>query len=108
MSVLKSLSAYQMYRLKVQDRVSRRFVLEFLFKEEQFPRSFYHCLLEVQSCLKNLPRNEAAIGVLNEIGKEVIDVDQSGLRQDDLHEFIDELQLGIAKTNTVITETYFE
>jgi hypothetical protein len=45
---------------------------------------------------------------LNEIGKEVIDVDQSGLRQDDLHEFIDELQLGIAKTNTVITETYFE
>jgi uncharacterized alpha-E superfamily protein len=108
MSVLKSLSAYQMYRQKVQDRVSRRFVLKFLFKDRQFPRSFNHCLLEVKTCLKHLPRNDVAISLLSELSEKVKDVDQSGLKQNDLHVFIDELQLGIADLNAVIAKTYFE
>jgi uncharacterized alpha-E superfamily protein len=107
MSVLKSLTAYQMYRRNVQVRVRRPDVLKFLLKDKKFPRSFYHGLLQVKSCLRHLPRNEEAIALLNEVGKKVLRADQAILEQDDLHLFIDELQLGLADLNQLITRTYF-
>ncbi len=108
MSVLKSLTGYQMYRRTMQDRVSRPFVLKFLLKDKQFPRSFFHALLEVKSCLKNLKRNDDAINLLNEVGKKVLRADQAILKQEELHSFIDELQLGLADLHTVISNTYFK
>lgn len=108
MSVLKSLTAYQMYRRTIQVRVRRKDVLKFLFKDKKFPRSFFHALLEVKSCLQNLPRNEASIDLLNEVGKKVLRADQAILQQDELHTFIDELQLGLGELNQSITETYFQ
>jgi uncharacterized alpha-E superfamily protein len=107
MSVLKSLTGYQMYRRTVQERVSRPYVLKFLLKEKSFPRSFFHALLEVKSCLQKLPRNKALITELNELGKLVLRVDQAILEQDELHLFIDELQLGLAGLNQVIARNYF-
>lgn len=107
MSVLKSLTAYQMYRRTIQVRVRRKDVLKFLLKDKKFPRSFFHALLEVKGCLQNLPRNEASIALLNEVGKKVLRADQAILRQDELHAFIDELQLGLGGLNQSITETYF-
>lgn len=108
MSVLKSLSAYQMYRRTIQVRVRRRDVLKFLLKDKQFPRSFFYNLLEVKSCLQGLPRNEASIVLLNEVGKKVLRADQAILQQDELHRFIDELQVGLAELNQSITQTYFQ
>ena len=107
MSVLKSLTGYQMYRRTVQERVSRPFVLKFLLKDKQFPRSFYHALLEVKSCLQDLPNNDEAITLLNEVGKKVLRADQAILQQDELHDFIDELQVGMADLNHAIAKTYF-
>lgn len=107
MSVLKSLTAYQMYRRTVQERVNRPDVLKFLLKDKTFPRSFFHALLEVKSCLKHLPRNESLIGKLNEVGKKVLRVDQAILKQDELHQFIDELQLGLAELHNGISDNYF-
>ncbi|MGB5677183.1 MAG: alpha-E domain-containing protein [Gammaproteobacteria bacterium] len=108
MSVLKSLTGYQMYRRTIQERVSRPFVLKFLLKEKLFPRSFFHALLEVKRCLKHLKRNEDAIGTLNELGKKVLRADQAILKQGELHSFIDELQMGLAELDTVISKTYFK
>ncbi|MCW8908633.1 MAG: alpha-E domain-containing protein [Sedimenticola sp.] len=107
MSVLKSLTAYQMYRRTIQVRVRRKDVLKFLLKDKKFPRSFFHALLEVKSCLQNLPRNESSVTLLNEVGKKVLRADQAILQQDELHAFIDELQLGLGDLNQSITETYF-
>jgi uncharacterized alpha-E superfamily protein len=108
MSVLKSLTAYQMYRRTIQVRVRRKDVLKFLLKDKSFPRSFYHTLLEVKSCLRELPRNEEAIAKLNEVGKKVLRADQAILQQDELHRFIDELQLGLAELSQAITRIYFQ
>ncbi len=108
MSVLKSLTAYQMYRRNIQIRVRRTDVLKFLLKNKNFPRSLYHTLLEVKSCLRHLPRNEEAITLLNEVGKKVLRADQAILEQDKLHHFIDEMQLGLADLNQSITRTYFQ
>lgn len=107
MSVLKSITGYQMYRRAIQERVSRPFVLKFLLKDKQFPRSFYHALLEVKSCLKHLKRNEEAINTLNDVGKKVLRADQAILKQGELQNFIDELQVGLADLHSVISKTYF-
>ena len=107
MSVLKSLTGYQMYRRKVQERVSRPFVLDFLFKDNEFPRSFYHALQEVKFCLEHLPRNKEAVVLLDKVCKNVIKIDLVGLQQEELHHFIDELQLAIADLHSVISKTYF-
>lgn len=108
MSVLKSLTAYQMYRRTFQVRVNRPDVLKFLLKDKKFPRSFYHALLEVKYCLKHLPRNDGLIALLNDVGKKVLRADQAILEQDELHQFIDELQLGLADINKMITSNYFQ
>lgn len=107
MSVLKSLTAYQMYRRTIQERVSRPYVLKFLLKEKDFPRAFLHALLEVKYCLMHLPRNEALIKELNKIARKVLRVDQAMLKQDELHNFLDGLQLGLAKLNSSISRNYF-
>lgn len=106
-SVLKSLTAYQMYRRQVRQRIRRQDVLKFLFQEERFPRSFYHGLCQANSCLNNLPRSEKTLKLLAKLQKNLLDAKLEGFDQGKLHEFIDELQLGIIKINNSIDETYF-
>ena len=48
MSVLKSLSGYQMYRLRMRTRVKRTDVLQFLLRDDQFPRSCQFCLMQLE------------------------------------------------------------
>ncbi len=107
MSVLKSLTAYQMYRRTVQARVSRPYVLEFLLLEKQFPRSFYHAICEVEDCLHGLPHNKEALTVLAKLQKKVLAARPARLKQEKLHRFIDQLQLGLANVHSVIDKTYF-
>ena len=107
MSVLKSLTAYQMYRRAIQVRVRRPDVLKFLFKERNFPRAFYHTICEVESCLTHLPRNKGIRTQLRELQKVVLDVDPATLKQNDLHAFIDLLQLKLIEIHTEIAEVYF-
>jgi len=47
MGVLKSMSAYQMYRREVRVRINREDVLEFLFLDARFPRSLLHSLEQI-------------------------------------------------------------
>ena len=107
MSVLKSLTAYQMYRRTAQERVNRSDVLKFLLKDKNFPRSFLHALLEVKYCLMHLPRNELLIKEVNNIAKKVLRVNQALLKQDGLNKFLDKLQKGLAGLNTGISKNYF-
>ena len=106
-SVLKSLTAYQMYRREMHQRIRRADVLKFLLQEEHFPRSFYHALCQVSACMSNLPRNEKSLQILTKLQKKLLNVSLQELDQQKLHEFIDELQLGIIKINDSITKTYF-
>ncbi len=106
-SVLKSLTAYQMYRREMRQRIRRADVLKFLLQEEHFPRSFYHALCEAHGCLSNLPRNEKPLKLLTKLKKSLLEAKPQEFDQEELHEFIDELQLGVIKINDSIDETYF-
>lgn len=107
MSVLKSLTAYQMYRRTIQVRVRRPDVLKFLLKERKFPRAFYHTICEVESCLKHMPRNREIIKQLKDLEKIVLDADPAMLKQNELHSFLDSLQIRLIDIHTSITSTYF-
>ena len=107
MSVLKSLTAYQMYRREMRLRVRRPDVLAFLLQERRFPRSFYHAVCEVESCLRNLPHSEKPLVALARLQKKVLGARPQRLRQEELHKFIDQLQLGLAKVHGQIAGMYF-
>ncbi|MGW8247869.1 MAG: alpha-E domain-containing protein [Acidiferrobacterales bacterium] len=107
MSVLKSLTAYQMYRRNIQVRVRRPDVLRFLLQERRFPRAFYHAICEVESCLQELPRNEEALASLSVLQKKVLAVKPARLKQERLHKFIDDLQKGLAHVHMAVDKTYF-
>jgi len=105
--VLKSLTAYQMYRREMRVGVRRSDVLRFLLQEKRFPRAFYHTTGEVQHCLETLPRNEKPLKLLRRVQRKVVRVKPEVLEQQDLHLFVDELQLGLAKLHDEIRSTYF-
>ncbi|SER56037.1 Uncharacterized conserved protein, Alpha-E superfamily [Nitrosomonas sp. Nm51] len=106
-SVLKSLTAYQMYRREVHQRIRRTDVLRFLLLQENFPRSFYHGLCQVGNCLGNLPRSNKVLRILTQLQKKLLRAKLQEFDQEKLHTFIDELQLGIIKINDSISKNYF-
>jgi len=105
--VLKSLSAYQMYRRAMQVRVRRPDVLRFLVKERLFPRAFYHALVELESCLMTLPRRKLPLAKVHDLQEVVRESQPDTLKQAALHEFIDRLEVGLIELHREISGTYF-
>jgi uncharacterized alpha-E superfamily protein len=108
MSVLKSLSGYQMYRRHVRLRVNGFDVLRFALKSPIFPRSVYFCIGEGEKCLRKLPRNEGPLRSVVRL-KRIVDEVEIGdlLEQARLHKFIDALQVGLNLAHDQISATYF-
>ena len=107
MSVLKSLSGYQMYRRHMQTRVRRPAVLKFLLQARDFPRALYHCLCEVESSLRDLPRNGKALAIIAAAKETVLKVDLEQLEQEALHIFTDEIELALADLAAQLNVSYF-
>jgi len=107
MSVLKSLSGYQMYRLRMRTRVKRTDVLQFLLRDDQFPRSCQFCLMQVEQALNGLPRSEGVLDVLAGAASFIERAPLATLDQPGLHELIDKLQLHISNVHDMIAGSYF-
>lgn len=107
MSVLKSLSGYQMYRLKMRTRISRTDVLDFLLRDLQFPRACQFCLVQAQQSVAILPRNQRVIELLQQ-ARDFIDAASVGaLDQDGLHRLIDDIQLHVSEVHAAVADCYF-
>ncbi|MCU7554148.1 alpha-E domain-containing protein [Alteromonas sp. ASW11-19] len=107
MGVLKSLTAYQMYRQEMRLRIKREDILNFLLKKETFPRSLSHGLSQLEKCLKELPNPKAVQTRIANVRNELSNLDTSELKQDVLHDVIDDIQLGLLTIHDAINETYF-
>ncbi len=107
MSVLHSLSAYQMYRQHVLDRVNGEDVVTFLLQDGQFPRAVMHCLEKLQTCLRHLPNNTATQEQVLSTIAYLHDANISQLLESGLLEYIDQLQIEIATIHARITDTWF-
>ncbi len=106
-SVLKSLTAYQMYRRSEQIRVQRGPVLRFIFRNRQFPRSVRWCIEHARLGLEHLPRNDASLREVGRIARLLDGTDLTALSQAELHQFVDDVQLGIAELHREIAATWF-
>lgn len=107
MSVLKSLTAYQMYRREVRLQVRRADVIAFLFRDQRFPRAVYHCLCTVADCLQRLPHNEDALRQVGHLQRMISDLKPEAIDQQQLHRLIDDYQHGVAELDGLLAATYF-
>jgi uncharacterized alpha-E superfamily protein len=107
MSVLKSMTAYQMYRREVRMRVKREDVLLFLLLEPRFPRSLVHTIEQVERSISELPSNSQVIDKVRQVRNYLLNAKPSTLIQEKLHEFIDDIQLGLVEVDEKLLEAYF-
>jgi uncharacterized alpha-E superfamily protein len=108
MSVLKSLTAYQMYRRHVRLRVSGNDVLRFLLRDEEFPRSLMFCLRVLETLIADLPGDDdAALRSVTHLQRVVGEMRIEGVRGEALTKRMDELQMALAETHTTMSRTWF-
>ena len=106
-SVLRSLSAYQMFRRTVGAGVSGPEALRFLLQDEQFPRSVEHCMTEVSRSLLELPRYDEPMAGCATVQQLLEDATVATLDAEALHVYVDALQVGIDALHQQVADTYF-
>jgi uncharacterized alpha-E superfamily protein len=108
MSVLKSLSAHQMYRRHVRVRVNGPDVLAFLLRDRLFPRSVVFCLKAAESLLDGLPAQDdlaqrAVLGLMRHLDHAAT----GRLSGRPLSEFLDRIQVELGEINQHVSQTWF-
>lgn len=109
MSVLRSLTAYQMYRRHVRTRVNGPGVLRFLMQNREFPRSVMFCLSTIATTLPQLPPSRKAERAIDRMRALVHDANIEALMKTEngLPSLMDEVQIGLGELHEALSEAYF-
>ena len=107
MNILRSLTAYQMYRQHVKHRVNAEDVVRFLLQDEDFPRAATHVLTTITKVLKHLPNNAKTAKQVEKTLRIVQRGNISKLLDAGLFLYLDDLQIEIAKIHSNIADTWF-
>lgn len=108
-SVLRTLSARQMYRQHVRRPINGFDTLRYLLHDTELPRSYHFCINHLESTLLRFNRNEEPLAMLGSVRDQLISADLKSLAQHplELHQFIDTLQMNMQSVAVAISETYF-
>ena len=107
-SVLKSLTGYQMYRQSMQVSVRQADVRRFLFQHGEFPRSVMHTMGGVAEALGALPTPaEGALRVVARVRRTLFETQVADMGPTDLHSFIDVLQREFIEIHDEVDRAYF-
>ncbi len=107
MNILRSQSAYQMYRQHVKHRIRGEDVVIFLLKDRQFPRSTTHNLETMSKVLVNLPNATRARSQVDKVHGLLQRAKIAKLLEQGLPEFIDRVQVELGKIHGTIADTWF-
>lgn len=108
MSVLKSLTGYQMYRRHVRTRISGPDVLAFLLRDPEFPRAVRFGLGALETLLQGLPgEDDQALRRVARMVRRVNELDLKDIQGERLGELMDQLQLELADIHEAIRQTWF-
>ena len=109
MSVLRSLTGYQMYRKHMRARVNGPGVLRFLLQNREFPRSVMFCLSLVHSTLPLLPDSRRIERALERTRGLMRDANIDALLNTDLGvpRLMDEIQIGLGELHEAFSAAYF-
>ncbi len=106
-TVLDSLSAYQMYRRKMHATVEREHVLWFLFKDDEFPRSFMHCVNAIEEGLGALENSRPCLLAARKAAKDIERTAVEKLTPEEISDMVDVLQHRLDDIHTTIARMYF-
>jgi uncharacterized alpha-E superfamily protein len=113
MALLKSASAYEMYRKRKQHRIDPTHVAEFLILDREFPRSIQFCLLQAERSLHEItgtPANHWQNPAERALGRLRAELDYVTIEEvikQGLHEFLDDLQQQINDVGKKMFEAFF-
>ncbi len=112
MAVLKSASAFEMFR-KEHHNITPRKVADFLIFDSQFPRSIRHCINKAKICLHRITGTPvgAAINLAERrLGRIQADIEYTDIEEVfeiGLHEYLDNMQSRINEVGASIGTTFF-
>lgn len=107
MNVLMSLSAYQMYRQQVRERVNGPDVVRFLLHDNAFPHAIAFGVDALEHALGQLPRSRLPLQANRRLLQKLGRANPDTLLGEGLHAFIDELQIEFANLHAAVVSTWF-
>ena len=111
-AVLKSVSAFEMYRKTHQDGIKPINVVQFLVLNPQFPASVRHCVERVDGCLHRISgtgRDSAGTDPERLIGRlraDLLYLNAGEVVSGDLHDFLSQVQARFITIGNAISQTY--
>lgn len=108
MSVLRSLSALQMYQRAVHGPIDGPEVVRFLLFDHRFPRSVAGCLTEMRSSLLRLPGNEPVLHAVEAVERQLRDCRPAADDGAALDDALDGVQRALSDLSDAITDKYLQ
>jgi uncharacterized alpha-E superfamily protein len=111
-AVLKSVSAFEMYRKTHKDGIKPVNVVQFLVLDPHFPASVRHCVERVDGCLHRISgtgRDTAGTDPERLIGRlraDLLYLNASEIVAGDLHTFLSQVQARFIAIGNAISQTY--
>ena len=111
-AVLRSASAFEMYR-KRYGRIAPRRIVEFLLLDSEFPRAINHSLLGARESVHAISGTPAGMfrnpaeQLLGQLCSELAYAEVDDIIDSGLHEYLDDLQTKMNQVGTGIGETFF-
>lgn len=106
-SLLHSLSSITSYKQYIGPIIEPDSAVDFVLKEASHPRSVIFCLRGIRDELDELDNSVASIAIVEEAIDMLGAFSAKGTRLDDVHAFIDKLQLQLCEINSVISDNWF-
>ncbi|MFN8050964.1 MAG: alpha-E domain-containing protein [Acidimicrobiales bacterium] len=107
MGVLRSLGAMHMYNRCATGSIRGESVVDFLVDDDRFPRSVNHCLLRVDQILAALPARSLPADRAGRLRRIVSDRSGTTFDAQALHDWVDEVQVGIEALHGSLAGTFF-
>lgn len=108
MSVLRSLSALQMYQRSTPGPIDGPDVVRFLLFDHRFPRSVAGCLAEMRQSVLRLPTNDEVMQGVEQVDRELNSCRPSADDGVALDDAMDRVQLAIAELHGAIADRYLQ
>lgn len=107
MSTLDSLSAYQTYRRLISMHVRSNDAIRFLLQDMRFPRSVAHCLSEMETCFRMMPKSQQLQQLAALLRLKIAQHATDDLDALALHEYLDLLQMQLGEIHDALLQNYF-
>lgn len=105
--VLKSLTAYQMYRRSLRGPVTRVGVSRFLIFSQVFPRALAYCVNEAGQALGRLPNADLPAAAVARLAAELDAVERTGAEADGIGDLLSAAQAQLSDIHDAVCSAYF-